>query len=206
MQLSKKYKHKNFWFKYAGSWIDRTSVSYNWQRNKLKRLKDNSIITINGHWNNQPKNVLAFENPCLSAEDRIIGKKIIENRRIDNIYNICFVGGLNENKGIKELISALELIDHNLYGEINIVGDGYLKEELMSSTNNLKIKFHGHLSKNNVISIYQKSDFIVLPSKSEGFPKVISEGMNYGCIPIVTEVSSIPQVIGDKNGFLIKSY
>ena len=46
--------------------------------------------------------------------------------------------------------------------------------------------------------------FILLPSKSEGFPKVIGEAMNYGCIPIVSDVSCIHQYISDGlNGFLI---
>ena len=50
-----------------------------------------------------------------------------------------------------------------------------------------------------------KCDFIILPSKSEGFPKVIGEAMNYGCIPIVSDVSCISQYIKDGiNGFLIK--
>ena len=55
------------------------------------------------------------------------------------------------------------------------------------------------------VHIYSKCDFIILPSKSEGFPKVIGEAMNYGCIPIVSDVSCISQYIQNGvNGFLIK--
>ena len=44
----------------------------------------------------------------------------------------------------------------------------------------------------------------VLPSYSEGFPKVIAEAMNFGCIPIVSDISCIRQyIINGKNGFLI---
>ena len=39
---------------------------------------------------------------------------------------------------------------------------------------------------------------------SEGFPKVIAEAMNYGCLPIVSNVSSIGQYINVNNGFIVK--
>jgi glycosyltransferase involved in cell wall biosynthesis len=35
----------------------------------------------------------------------------------------------------------------------------------------------------------------VLTSESEGFPKVISEAMAFGCVPIVTAVGAIPEVL-----------
>ena len=43
-----------------------------------------------------------------------------------------------------------------------------------------------------------------MPTKAEGFPKVISEGMNFGCVPIVSNISAIGQYIQHKkNGFLL---
>jgi glycosyltransferase involved in cell wall biosynthesis len=42
-----------------------------------------------------------------------------------------------------------------------------------------------------------------LPSDSEGFPKVVAEAAAYGCIPIVSAVSSIPQYVNSDNGFLL---
>ena len=39
-------------------------------------------------------------------------------------------------------------------------------------------------------------------SDNEGFPKVIAEAANYGCVPIVSNVSSIPHYINESNGFL----
>ena len=41
-----------------------------------------------------------------------------------------------------------------------------------------------------------------MPSRSEGFPKVIAEAANFGCIPVVSDVSSIGQYINDANGFI----
>ena len=49
-------------------------------------------------------------------------------------------------------------------------------------TKNLKkhVILKGNCSRDEVIKAYQKSHFLVLPSKSEGWPKVLSEAMAYG--------------------------
>ena len=41
-----------------------------------------------------------------------------------------------------------------------------------------------------------------MPSKSEGFPKVIAEAACYGTIPVVSNVGSITNYINIKKGFL----
>jgi len=52
--------------------------------------------------------------------------------------------------------------------------------------------------------VYKQSHVLLLPSKSEGFPKVIAEAMAFGCIPIVSDVSSIGQYIQhEKLGYLL---
>ena len=44
---------------------------------------------------------------------------------------------------------------------------------------------------------YASSHVLVLTSESEGFPKVIAEAMAYGCVPIVTGVGAIPEVLNE---------
>jgi glycosyltransferase involved in cell wall biosynthesis len=44
-------------------------------------------------------------------------------------------------------------------------------------------------------TIYQSSHFLILPSKSEGWPKVVAEAMFWGCLPISTKVSCIPNML-----------
>ena len=78
---------------------------------------------------------------------------------------------------------------------------GHYKEQCTAL--GLPTVFHGFLERQEVFEVYKKSHFILLPSDSEGFPKVIAEAMNYGCIPIVSDVSSIGQYVNDKNGFLL---
>ena len=45
-----------------------------------------------------------------------------------------------------------------------------------------------------------------LPSKSEGFPKIVAEAWNYGVIPVVSPVGSLPHYLENGiNGFLMES-
>lgn len=208
MWLSKKYSSKQFWFKYAGNWIGSAPFFYNLQRNKLKKLNANTIVTVNGKWDNQPNNIKAFENPCLTEKDRKDGFELIQKKTVQDVVRFCFVGGLNENKGVKSLVRAFDMLDNNKQSlELHIVGDGPSRKWIESAKEKFKntIIVHGSLSKEAVTEVYRRSHFLVLPSKSEGFPKVISEAMNFGCVPITSNISCIGQYIEDrKNGFLIE--
>lgn len=206
--LAQWYSKKQFWFKYAGSWVEAAPYFYDLQRRLLKRLKHPNKVTVNGTWPLQKSHILAFENPCLTIQDRARGATICQQKTCPQAYDYCFVGGLNTNKGIEPLLAAFREIPKQQIGVIHVVGDGVLKSQIIELTKSFphNIIIHGHLAKEQVVAIYTKSHFVVLPSKSEGFPKVISEAMNYGCIPLVSDVSCVGQYIHHKtNGYLIAS-
>ena len=200
---------KNHWVKYAGNWKDeRMPIGNKLQKKWLQKCTSLDVkITVNGKWENERANILAFENPCLDDNDRELGKQIISEKKFENTFNFCFVGALNYHKGVDKIINAFSLIEDAKIGELHFVGDGPEKEVFKQQAQKLQCKtiFHGFLPKEKIYEIYAKSHFILLPSKSEGFPKVIGEAMNYGCIPIVSDVSCINQYISNKeNGFLIQ--
>ncbi|QRM87771.1 glycosyltransferase [Lacinutrix sp. WUR7] len=197
------------WFKYAGNWKQEDApLAYRMQRWLLK--KQNRKVTINGIWPDQPKQCLTFENPCLTDAEVALGQSIITNKVFDtSSLHFCFVGRLEEEKGVGVFIEAFKMlseIEKRRISTIHIVGDGKAKQKYIDSTKNsgLPFQFHGFLSRDDVHNIYKTSHAIVLPSASEGFPKVIAEAMNYGCLPIVSNVSSIGQYVqSDVNGFLL---
>ncbi|MEX1384574.1 glycosyltransferase [Lutibacter sp.] len=199
------FVNKKGWFKYAGNWNqEKPPFGYAVQRWWLK--KQHKKVTINGAWENQPKKCLTFENPCLTEEDRVLGNQTVKEKKLIKPYNFCFVGGLNENKGVQLIMDAFCEIAHPNLGTLHIVGDGVLREELEIKAKSIvsPVIFHGFLNKASIIEIYKTCHFILLPSKSEGFPKVIGEAMNFGCIPIVSDVSCIGQYIqNNNNGFLL---
>ncbi len=201
-------RSKEGWFKYAGNWKQRQApLAYRFQRWLLKNQKRK--VTINGQWENQPNHCLSFENPCLTDEELQIGQQIvIKKELLNNKFNLCFVGRLEEAKGIGMLLDALQELDTKYSDRIiqlHVIGEGRERTtyENMARKNNVKIRFYGLISRTEVHDIYKKCHAIILPSASEGFPKVIAEAMNYGCVPVVSNVSSISQyVINERNGFL----
>ncbi|MEH6535804.1 MAG: glycosyltransferase [Psychroserpens sp.] len=202
---------KKGWFKYAGNWNQsQPPLGYAIQRFMLK--KQRRKVTINGQWENQPKHCITFENPCLSAKDLIEGDLAIKYKSFENKLIFCFVGRLERQKGVERIIKAfinLEENDKNKIKEVHFVGDGEEKQYFIKLTENSGVKFHfnGFLPRNQVFDVYKKSNVFLLPSSaSEGFPKVIAEAINFGCIPLVSNVSSIAQYVEHgKNGIVLDS-
>ena len=206
MFLSYLFLNKKFWHKYAGSWVDKASFFYELQRTFLKKLSKNSFITINGNYEAENTQFFSFENPCLDNQDRINGKETLSSKQLQGEINFCFVGALNTNKGVDKVLEAFQSIDSTKIGTIHFVGDSKEKNNFIKLSESIGYKFifHGFLPKDKIKEIYKQSHFILLPSKSEGFPKVIGEAMNYGCIPVVSNVSCISQYIKNtENGYLI---
>jgi glycosyltransferase involved in cell wall biosynthesis len=206
------YPEKIFWFKYAGSWVGNASFSYKVQR-KLYKFAAHSFknvrLTINGDWESHPR-IFNFQNPCITESELITGRSITASKLNKQIptWHICFVGNLTVNKGITNLLEAISLLSNSSNIKLHVVGGSESLESLKNKYESLsqnEVTFYGVLPPDEVQEVYKRSDFICLPSKSEGFPKVIGEAMNYGVIPIVTDVSSIGQLIKNKeNGFLLK--
>ena len=202
------FSSKKGWFKYAGNWKqEHAPLAYNFQRWLLKN--QHRKVTINGFWDTQPLQCLSFENPCLTSEDLKKGKAIKKHKSLDSqAINLCFVGRLEREKGLDLFIEALLSLrpaEASKLKAIHIVGHGNDLEHYRNTTKSstLNFIFYGFLSRTEVHAIYEQSHAIVLPSVSEGFPKVISEAMNYGCLPLVSNISSIEHYISeDVNGFL----
>ena len=82
----------------------------------------------------------------------------------------------------------------DIYGD----GDEYDSVTAYLQKNNLgdAIKLHGNQASEVVEKAYKKAHFMLLPSKSEGWPKVVAEAMFWGVIPIVTKISCVPWMLG----------
>lgn len=192
------------WVKYAGNWKPKEHgpLSYTFQRWWLRKNMHRGAVTINGKWPDQPKHIYTFFNPSFS-QDEIENFKNTGNRKeIKPPYYLLFVGSLTKNKGpAKVLHIARELKNKAIPFEIHFAGDGPDREslELWANAHGLSshVVFHGFMPKYALADFYAKAHFLVSPSSSEGWPKVLSEAMAYGTIPITSSVSCIPQVLAE---------
>lgn len=120
--------------------------------------------------------------------------------------NILYVGALTKNKGVEYLVDAIEILK-NKKVFLNIIGDGLEMQNLIDKTVKLKlesqISFLGYIENgDSLCDFYRKSDIFILPSFSEGFPRVLYEAAGNGCTIITTPVNSIPTLFKDYHNCL----
>ena len=206
-------RKRKYWHKYAGNWAEVDPPrQYKVQRSMLKKAHyDNIKVTVNGAWGDKD-HVYAFENPCIYERERIAAASSAAAKNYRGDLTMIFVGSIAyPHKGILKILDAIEqdLIPDRIK-TLYIVGNGILKGEIerrIAYITNMEVVLLGHMNRIQLDEYYKKSHVIILPTiASEGFPKVIAEGAAYGCIPVVTGISALPQYIKDEqNGFIIKS-
>lgn len=196
--------------KYAGNWDPNAKqpLSYKFQKWLLSNsfLTRNMSVLVYGNWKNQTKNIKPFFTATYTDEE----KQELKTRNYINNLKFVFVGSLVEGKrpllAIK-IVQALHKKDIEV--QLDIYGEGGLKEELNNyvKDNQLEqvINFQGNKEKHIIKEALKEAHFLILPSKSEGWPKAVAEAMFFGAIPITTSISCIPFMLDHgKRGILIK--
>ncbi len=201
-------RSRTYWHKYAGNWGEvKPPIFYNLQRLILTSL-NNTIVTINGKWSSQPSHCLSFENPCITEIERQVGEIAALQKSFEGPLDVCFVGNLSHFKGITALVGAIDLLPEGMIGGLRIAGDGEARtdvEALISQHGFNNVHLLGFQSRSQLDALYRQSHILVLPSSSEGFPKVLAEAAAYGCVSLVSDVSAIGQyIIHGVNGMLLQ--
>lgn len=132
-------------------------------------------------------------------------------KSLSNISRILFMAWIERDKGIFDLIDAVELLVSSGYinFKLSIAGKGKDEEEAKEYLNskNLSgyIEFKGWVLGNDKAELLKNSDIFVLPSYFEGLPNALLESMASGLACIATGVGAVPDVIKDGvNGQLIE--
>ena len=194
--------------KYAGNWDPKAKqpLSYRLQKWILSNtfLTRNMQVLVYGEWENQSKNIKPFFTATYQESDK-------EPLRVLNLkekINFVFVGTLVAGKNplyALQIIAALVKKGYNV--TLDVYGEGILREQLqeyiIKEQLHTSVVLHGNQNAEVVKKAYQNSHFVILPSKSEGWPKAIAEGMFWGCVPIATPVSCVPFMLDFGNRGLL---
>ncbi|MDA8387052.1 MAG: glycosyltransferase [Nitrospiraceae bacterium] len=124
---------------------------------------------------------------------------------------VTFIGRLSREKGVSYLIDAVQLLlEEGDDIRLNIVGSGdeeaFLRQKAARQGLEGKVRFLGYIpyGDERIFHLYRDSLACVLPSVTEGFPKVILEAMANRTPVIATAVGGVPAVITDGlNGILV---
>lgn len=143
----------------------------------LKSLLNNhNIIVVNKDLNKKISKICS-ESKVVTLYNGIQPRSINHPKNI--IWDAIYVGRLSSEKQVDHAIKAFA--QSHLTGKMAIVGDGYLKNDLVRLTHDLniqdRISFLGWLEANQVAHHIHSSRLLILSSQTEGYPLVISEAI-----------------------------
>jgi glycosyltransferase involved in cell wall biosynthesis len=125
---------------------------------------------------------------------------------------LLFVGRYGERKGCPELVAALARArEEGTDATLRFVGreerageEVSLRESVRSRNLEGAVEFAGVKDAEALAGCYEAADVLCLPSRREGMPLALLEGMAFGLPVIATPVGGIPDFVGaDDNGLLV---
>src|SRR5205085_4697947 len=191
------------WFKYAGNWKPDglESPSYILQRWWLARGWHRGAVTVNGTWPEQQPWVKTFFNPSLDASDLERGQRAAEGKRLTSPLRLIYVGRIETEKGADRAVKILAGVRaRGIDATLELIGDGASRESFEQLAGELGVSAHaaflGWKPPAVINDHYARAHISLLPTAaSEGWPKVLSEAMAFGVVPVAGAVSSIPQYL-----------
>jgi glycosyltransferase involved in cell wall biosynthesis len=197
--------------KYAGNWDPKAKQpkSYRIQKWLLSSTfwTKNMQVLVYGDWPDQSKNIKPFFTATYT-ESMIVD---IPQRQLSPPFKFLFVGTLSPGKRPLYCVKIIEaLLNKGIDINLDIYGEGterdaleaYIQKKELNDT----VVLRGNQSSEIVEKAYRNSDLLLLPSKSEGWPKAVAEAMFWGCVPLVTKVSCVPWMLGEgRRGVLLEA-
>jgi glycosyltransferase involved in cell wall biosynthesis len=129
--------------------------------------------------------------------------------------SIIYVGVISKRKNLKMVIEALHQLKLlNIQFYLHVVGwykekdvqyEIEIAELIQKYDLSSQIKFYGWLKQQEIVAVFRKCNFFILPSLQETLPVSIAEAMALGKIVIASDVGAISEMFENKvSGFLFE--
>jgi glycosyltransferase involved in cell wall biosynthesis len=152
-----------------------------------------------------PGNVRVMRNWTATPELLEIGAR--RTPRADPGVRLLFLGWLERDKGIFELLEACRQLADGRQFTLQIAGDGHAAAAArdLVARHGLaeRVRFRGWLRGDELHAALAEADVLVLPSWAEGLPNAMVEAMAAQLAVVVTAVGAIPEVISDRRSGLL---
>lgn len=187
--------------KYAANWDPhcKQPFTYRIQQELIRNtfLTKNMTGLVYGVWPDHTINIKPFFTASYTSNHL----KPLPARTLNNRIDLLFVGLLREGKN--PMLSARvcqQLNESGIEANLHIYGEGIERRTLEKFAGENKIQnkiiLHGNQPQFILQQAYQNCHFLIFLSRSEGWPKAVAEAMWWGCLPITSPVSCVPEMIG----------
>jgi len=174
-----------------------------WTARSIKKAK--KILTISEHSRNA-----IIDYYALKPEKVVVtypGVKMDKSKRKTNLKKygvkgdfLLYVGTLQPRKNLNKLIEAFSRLGGQDLKLVIVGKKGWLYKEIFGKVKELgltkKVIFTGYVPYEELSAFYQQAQCFVLVSLYEGFGLPVLEAMHYGCPVVASNVSSLPEVVG----------
>jgi glycosyltransferase involved in cell wall biosynthesis len=182
------------------------SWSYTLQKWLALKMLCNQIVTHNGFGQEVGFRDKACLNPSFSLQSLPSSNPLEQKLPFKKGLNILFTGHLSLSKGADIFIETAALVCSQNMIPVRAVLIGpdtdesppmhlRMQELQIAYADKLEFICTGWQNHTQMIHWLEQAHFMILPSMGEGWPKVLSEGMAYGCVPISSAVSTVDRVL-----------
>ncbi len=201
IQICFPWKSKSF--KFAGNWVEnvRQPITYRIQKWIIANcfLTRKSTTLVYGKKPSDNECVINAFTATYSENDKF--PLTARPLSIEKPIKLIFAGALISGKNPFVAVDVCRILnEQELNVTLTICGSGPLHENvlkyILDNGLNEKVICKGNMSRKELDFLYQSSHFLLMPSKSEGWPKSVAEAMWWGALPVVTPVSCVPDILG----------
>lgn len=198
--------------KYAGNWDPESAQPFTFKLQQ--KILNNPVLTKNmkalvyGNWPGISGNILPFFTASYSKTEILELERSMPDQ--GSLINLIFVGSLVPGKNPLIALQSVKLLVENGFPiHLDVCGYGeqfgLLQEFIEKNKLGEFISLRGNVNASELKKLYQIAHFLIFLSDSEGWPKVVAEAMFFGCLPITTAVSCVPDMLGQgERGELIQ--
>lgn len=185
---------------------ERSGVSRAWVRAVFGGAR--KIFCQSPHWQHFAVDVLGFDrlnapvitNWTATAELLAVGKQR-EPAKPDDPVRLLFVGWLDREKGMGELLEACRALPPEMKFTLVIAGEGNMSSSAREAVSRAglddRVRFMGWVEGPALVAAFAEAQVLVLPSWAEGLPNAMIEAMAARLAVVITRVGSVPDVVTD---------